>query len=125
MSTLGNLILIGMAVYIGLCAYLWLATDGGFRPLEALSVWLGLVLDFAFLAAKEDQALASRYGGSVSAPGMWMLNHASLVIPVAYLLIGAGMWDKYRRWKEERSATKPDDVPELEAGPDSKGDADA
>lgn len=121
MLTLGFLVKAGFLALIGFVTWLWLGTDGGFRPLAALSMTLGLGLDFAMLAAYEAQGLAQRYGGSISASAAWILGHKALVCNVMLLLIGSALWDKYRRWKQERSAAKPDDVPELEAGPDSRG----
>lgn len=41
------------------------------------------------------------------------------------LLMGSALWDRFHRKKQEQSAGQPDDIPELEPGPDSKEDMNA
>lgn len=60
MLTLGFLVKVGLLALMGFMAWLWLGTDGGFRPLAALSMTLGLGLDLAILAAYEANGLAER-----------------------------------------------------------------
>lgn len=125
MLTLGFLVKVGLLTLMGFMAWLWLGTDGGFRPLEALSMTLGLGLDLAILAAYEANGLAERYGGSISASAAWILGHKALATAAMLLLIGPPLWDRFHRKKQEQSAGQPDDIPELEPGPDSKEDMNA
>lgn len=125
MLTLGFLVKAGLLALVGFVGWCWFATDGGFRPLEALSMTLGVGLDLAILAAYEADGRAERHGGSISASAAWILGHKALVSAVMLLLIGSALWDRFHRKKQEQSAGQPDDIPELEPGPDRKEDMNA
>lgn len=121
MSTLNLLAYCLLAVPV-LMTWLWFGADGGFRPLAALSMTLGLGLELSILAAKEADGLGH---GSISVSAAWTLSHENLVTAVALLLIGSALWDRFHRKNQEQPADQSDDTPELEAGPDDKGNTNA